>query len=237
MGLTDYGIAAAAFFVAFLLVYGIVFIALYKCDQRKNCNPQTSEEAKPVEEDMTDDDAKDTRQKIKAQEQEDYESALEQIGNESVYSFFVTEKDPCWKKVVAVITLLTQIALLVLFIVASEAKLQDEKTEIKFSWKCPRDSDTCKNTSDLDTFGWACFSLLMFANLAKDLIGGFKLTHHSSRARHSQGRRIRYLLGGMSLTSITLFALYVSCYLECCSSSLFITSYLIGYPFVSLSLG
>ena len=92
MGLTDYGTAAAAFFFAFLLIYCIAFFVSYTCDKRINCNSQMSEEAKPAEEDMTDDEAKRARQKIEAQEQEDDEIAVKQIGDDSVYSFFVTEK-------------------------------------------------------------------------------------------------------------------------------------------------
>jgi len=55
MGLKDYGIAAAAFFAAFVIACCIAFYACYTYDKRKSCNPQTPEETKPVEEDTTDD--------------------------------------------------------------------------------------------------------------------------------------------------------------------------------------
>ena len=127
-----------------------------------------------------------------------------------MYSYFVSEHTTKWQALVAVATLITQITLLALFIKASEAKLQDDKTELQFTWLCPRDADVCKNTSDLNYFGWVCFSLLMFANLGTDLIGGAKLIYNSSQARHSFGRRIRCFFGGMGLCLITLLALYVS---------------------------
>eukprot|EP00985_Skeletonema_marinoi_P001133 scaffold459_cov78-Skeletonema_marinoi.AAC.3 len=176
----------------------------------------------PAEDDMTrDDEAKDSSQKMKTLEQKDqvahelalkkdHEDALKQIGDKSVYSYFVSEHTTKWQALVAVATLITQITLLALFIKASEAKLQDDKTELQFTWLCPRDADVCKNTSDLTYFGWVCFSLLMFANLGTDLIGGAKLIYNSSQARHSFGRRIRCFFGGMGLCLITLLALYVS---------------------------
>eukprot|EP00984_Skeletonema_dohrnii_P014278 scaffold5981_cov146-Skeletonema_dohrnii-CCMP3373.AAC.7 len=102
------------------------------------------------------------------------------------------------------------VGILVFFILASETNLQDDKIEVRFTWKCPRDSDVCKNNADLDKAGWVIFSVLMTAALAKDLISGSKLIYHSSKVRHSRGSRIRYFIGGMWLCSITLYALYVS---------------------------
>ena len=141
--------------------------------------------------------------------EEDDSYALNRIGKDSVYSYFVTEKPLGW--ITAFATLGIQVFILVFFIMASEANLQDDKIDIQFTWKCPRDSDECDNKADLTNAGWGCFVLLMIAFLAKDFINGAKLLYHSSRSRHALGSRIRYFIGGMSLFSITGFALYVSC--------------------------
>eukprot|EP00985_Skeletonema_marinoi_P011373 scaffold5398_cov70-Skeletonema_marinoi.AAC.5 len=107
-------------------------------------------------------------------------------------------------------TLGIQIGILAFFVIASEANLQKDTTDIQFTWKCPRDSEWCDDKTDLDVYGWVIFSLLMIAFLAKDLINGCKLVYFSSKARHSLGSRIRYFIGGMGLCSIALFAFYVS---------------------------
>ena len=141
--------------------------------------------------------------------EEDDKYALSRIGKASVYSYFVTDKVLGW--LVAFATLGIQIGILVFFVVASEANLQDDAIDIQFTWKCPRDSFVCKDTADLAGAGWFIFSVLMIANLAKDMISGTKLIYHSSKVRHSRASRIRYFIGGTLLCSITLFALYVSC--------------------------
>ncbi len=146
--------------------------------------------------------------KKRRQEEED-KYALSRIGNESVYSYFVTESRVGW--VVAFTTLVVQGVLLMFFVLASMSNLQDDKIDIKFSWKCPRDADVCKDYSDLKVVGWVIFAFLMIAHLAKDFINGSKLMYHSSKVRNSLGSRIRYFIGGVCLCSITLFALYVSC--------------------------
>lgn len=149
--------------------------------------------------------------------------ALSRIGKESVYSYFVTDKALGW--VVAFATLGIQVAILVLFVMASEPNLQKDTIDIQFTWKCPRDSDSCRDTADLNGIGWFIFCMLMIAHLAKDSINGSKLIYHSSRIRHSRGSRIRYFIGGIGLCSITLFAIYVSCFddvfhYHCCSCML-----------------
>ena len=68
------------------------------------------------------------------------------------------------------IALAVQVGTLVLFVIASEVNLQDDKTEIQFTWKCPRDSHSCSDTSDLTDAGCFIFSIVILAHLAKDLI-------------------------------------------------------------------
>ncbi len=147
-----------------------------------------------------------TRSEERLKEDDTY--AMSRIGRESVYSYFVTESRVGW--VVAFTTLGLQVLSLIFFIIASEAKLQDDKIDIQFTWKCPRESDECRDTGDLTKAGWFVFCMLMIANLAKDSINGSKLIYHSSRVRHPIGARIRYFIGGIGLCSITLFAVYVS---------------------------
>jgi hypothetical protein len=134
---------------------------------------------------------------------------LGKIGEDSVYSYFITDNVYGW--LLALATLGIQIGILVFFIKASEANLQDDKIDIQFTWKCPRDKDTCENKADLTDAGWFIFCVLMVAFLAKDFISGCKLIFHSAKVAHSLGSRIRYFFGGMCLCWVTLFALYVSC--------------------------
>ena len=146
--------------------------------------------------------------------------ALSKIGKDSVYSYFVTDKVFGW--FIASATLVIQVGILVFFILASEANLQNDRTDIQFTWHCPRDTDACNNRTDLTKFGWAIYYVLMIAFLSKDMINGSKLIYHSAKITHSFKSRIRYFFGGTCLCLITLFALYVSC---CCcvlSCSLFI---------------
>eukprot|EP00984_Skeletonema_dohrnii_P021210 scaffold10525_cov75-Skeletonema_dohrnii-CCMP3373.AAC.3 len=110
---------------------------------------------------------------------EDEKYALSRIGKESVYSYFVTEKPVGW--LIAFTTLGIQVGILAFFVMASEANLQKDTTDIEFTWKCPRDSDVCDNKADLTKAGWAIFSMLMIAFLAKDMINGCKLINHSSK--------------------------------------------------------
>eukprot|EP00985_Skeletonema_marinoi_P022693 scaffold14622_cov86-Skeletonema_marinoi.AAC.7 len=85
----------------------------------------------------------------------------------------VTHKPIGW--LVAFATLGIQIGILAFFVMASEASnLQDDKIDIEFTWKCPRDSDACKHKADWTKAGWVIFCLLMVAFLAKDMINGCK---------------------------------------------------------------
>ncbi len=140
--------------------------------------------------------------------EKDYKYALNCVGKQSVYSYFVTDSRFGW--LVAFTTLLIQIISLIFFVKVTEPHLQDDSTQLQFIWICPRDSDMCRSRADIVTLGWVIFGILVTANLAKDLIGGFKLICYSSKFRHSLGSRIRYFIAGVSLVSITLFALYVS---------------------------
>ena len=143
--------------------------------------------------------------------EEEYASTLRKICKDSVYSYLVTDKPLGW--LTAFATLGIQVGILGFFIIASEANLQNDKIDIEFTWKCPRDADVCDDKADLTNTGWAMFVLLMIAFLAKDFINGSKLLYHSSKVSHSgwSWRRFRCFLGGTSLFSITAFALYVSC--------------------------
>ena len=98
---------------------------------------------------------------------------MSRIGNESVYSYFVTDKRLGWLGAFG--TLVIQVAILIFFVNASEAKLQEDTIDIQFTWKCPRDSDECRNTADLKRIGWFIFCMLLIAHLGKDSINGSKL--------------------------------------------------------------
>ena len=190
MGLT-YVTFATVLFACFVSLSCVVVLFSYLCRKRRNRGNA-----------LTRSDETETIDK-------DDKYALSRIGNESVYSYIVTDKRLGWLG--AFTTLGIQVAVLIFFVMASEADLQDDKIDIIFTWKCPRDSYLCRNTADLKGIGWFVFCMLMIAHLGKDLINGSKLIYHSSKRGHPIGSRIRYFIGGIGLCSITLFALYVSC--------------------------
>lgn len=141
----------------------------------------------------------------------DEKYALGMIGSDSVYMYFVAKSKAGW--FVALTTIVLQVWMLIPFLRASEVNLQDDQIDVEFTWKCPRDSDTCENKGDLNAIGWSIFGVLMATFLSKDLINGIKLIRHSAKTRHSLNSRIRYFFGGVILCFITLFILYVSCVL------------------------
>jgi len=190
IGFKTYGTFAVVFFAGFIVFCCIIGLFLYRFDKRKKRGNSV-------------------RMSAERGLEEDDKYALSRIGNGSVYSYFVTDKPIGW--LVAFATLGIQVAILAFFVMASDVSdLQDDKIDIEFTWKCPRDSDACKHKADWTKAGWVIFCLLMVAFLAKDMINGCKLINHSSKIRHKLGSRMRYFFGGVCLCSITVFALYVS---------------------------
>lgn len=185
----DYTIFAALLFVCIFVFCCMVVLIFHLIDRRKKRGRVLT---RSLERRLRDD-----------------KYALSAIGGDSVYTYFVTDSVFGW--LAALVTIGTQIWILYVFIKVSEVNLQDDNIDIQFTWKCPRDTDMCKNKGDLDRTGWAIFGILMTAFLLKDLIGGSKLIYHSAKIRHSRKSRIRYFVGGMCLISITLFILYVRC--------------------------
>jgi len=190
----NYGTFAAVLFTCFFIVCCMLVLVFYTVDKRKNRGNALT----PAME----------------QKRRDEEYALSKIGKNSVYSYFVTNSKFGW--LAAVATVAMQVGILAFFILASEPKLQDDTIDIKFAWKCPRDTVVCKDTGIVSNGAWFIFFVLMAAFLAKDIISGFKLIYYSAKRRHDHHSRIRYFVGGMILCLITLFALYVSCCKQRC---------------------
>eukprot|EP00984_Skeletonema_dohrnii_P033039 scaffold28411_cov83-Skeletonema_dohrnii-CCMP3373.AAC.1 len=153
-GLKDYGTFAAVLSACFIALCCMVAILLYVIARRMDIgNSLTSADATRIKEnDMY---------------------ALSKIGKDSVYSYFVTDNIFGW--MAALTALCLQFGILVFFIRASEANLQNDRTDVQFTWKCPRDTDVCDDKADFTGAGWAIFSVLMVAFLSKDLISGSKL--------------------------------------------------------------
>eukprot|EP00984_Skeletonema_dohrnii_P005545 scaffold1955_cov106-Skeletonema_dohrnii-CCMP3373.AAC.13 len=130
----DYATFAAVFFAFFVVLCCLVALSLYLFDNRKNHrNSSFNALSRSVE----------SERRI-GEEDDNY--ALSRIGKESVYSYFVTDKPVGW--LIAFATLGIQTLILVFFIMASEANLQDDDIDIEFTWKCPRDSDRCDDKAD-----------------------------------------------------------------------------------------
>eukprot|EP00985_Skeletonema_marinoi_P001301 scaffold517_cov140-Skeletonema_marinoi.AAC.14 len=145
LGLKGYGTFAVALFACFISLCCMVAFLLYISARRKNIgNTGTSEMETSIKKvDMY---------------------ALSKIGKDSVYSYFVTDKVFGW--FIALATLGIQVGILVFFINASEANLQNDRTAVQFTWQCPRDTDMCNNNTDLTDAGWAIYCVSTAYNAA-----------------------------------------------------------------------
>ena len=138
----------------------------------------------------------------------DKKYALDAIGEDSVYSFYIGKSWPGWGITLAVTAV--QIAALFMFVRAAVKDFTSDRSDFQYSWKCPRDSTECSDESDLDWQGWALFVILMAAHVLKDIINGLKLLILSGKRRHDRRSRMQYFIGGFFLTLIPLFAVYAS---------------------------
>ncbi len=134
--------------------------------------------------------------------------ALESLGINSVYKFFVGKSICGWT--IVVMTISAQFWLLTVFVESSERDLSDDKVDMVYFWKCTRDSDDCFSTTDLNRKGWLAFFIMMFTHLSKDLINGVKLVLLSAKDREDRLANLRFFIGGTTVSTITLFTLYVS---------------------------
>ena len=138
----------------------------------------------------------------------DAKYALDTIGSESVYSFFLSKSWFAWVTSFAVMGMQTWI--LTLFVDAAEMTFSDGNSDFVYSWRCPRNSTNCDNTEDQDLQGTVIFIILMISHLMKDIINGTKLILLCAKRRHSVHARIRFFVGGVSLVLITAFTVYAS---------------------------
>ena len=138
----------------------------------------------------------------------DKKYALSTLGDGSVYQFFLGTSITGW--LIVLLTLATQVGMLFIFVECAEVDLSQDNVDLVYSWKCSRDQDDCRNTSDLDWRGWTVFGVLMATHLLKDLINGIKLIVLSAKERHETNTRARYFVGGTLMATVTSFTLYVS---------------------------
>jgi hypothetical protein len=134
--------------------------------------------------------------------------ALETIGDQSVYHFLVGRS--IWGWFIALATMAMQIYMLFVFVKGSEKNLSSDKTVLVYTWKCPRDVDECRDLSDMSVDGWLVFGFLMSLYLLKDVISGLKMVILSAKPGQDMGYRARFFCGGMLLSAVTLFSMYVS---------------------------
>jgi len=87
--------------------------------------------------------------------------AIEAIGNDSVYKFFLSKSLLGWA--IALATMAIQIWILFIFVEGAEFNLTDDNSDFVYTWKCPRDKEECDNKTDLDEAGWAAFGILLMA--------------------------------------------------------------------------
>merc|ERR1711957_281746 len=138
----------------------------------------------------------------------DSKYALEVIGDDSVYQFFLGTSWLAW--FIATATMTSQLWMNFLFVEASEVDLSADRSDLAYTWKCPRDNYECNNTADLTYQGWVAFAILMATHVLKDIINGMKLVVLSGKRRNDTQTRLRFFIGGTLLAALSLFTFYTS---------------------------
>ena len=138
----------------------------------------------------------------------DQKYALENLGEDSVYRFFLGTSRWGWFIVAA--TIIVQLSIMTIFVGGSKRDLSYDKSDMVYTWKCTRDQATCFSIHDLDWQGWSAFAIFMAAHLLKDGINGLKMIKHSTKRRVGRNVRIRLFIGGTLLTLVTAYTTYVS---------------------------
>ena len=98
----------------------------------------------------------------------DSKYALDTIGDDSVYQFFLGNSIVGW--IIVLLTMALQVWMLSSFVEGSEIDLSDDQSDLVYTYKCPRDDIDCNDTSDLNWRGWTVFGVLMVAHVLKDII-------------------------------------------------------------------
>ena len=135
----------------------------------------------------------------------DKDYALETLGRDSVYHFFVGKS--CWGWLIVLATVAFQGWVLFFFVDGSEIDLSDDKVDVVYTWKCTRDKETCIDTKDLDGQGWLACTLVLILYLLEDVINGAKMILLCAKQRFDLNDRIRFFIGGTILTTITLLTI------------------------------
>ena len=84
-------------------------------------------------------------------ESEDGVQALDAIGDDSVYQFFLGKT--LWGWAVALLVITAQVAILALFVKTAEIDLSDDKSDLVYTYQCPRDRVECEDKNTLDWRG------------------------------------------------------------------------------------
>ena len=85
--------------------------------------------------------------------------ALMTIGSGSNYSFLLGSSYV--GGAIALVTIVVQFYILVPSILDADYDLSNDSSVLVSTWKCPRDSITRKDKSDINGWGWASFIVLM----------------------------------------------------------------------------
>mmetsp|Transcript_15332 Transcript_15332/g.22600 ORF Transcript_15332/g.22600 Transcript_15332/m.22600 type:complete len:1118 (-) Transcript_15332:82-3435(-) len=129
------------------------------------------------------------------------------IGTASVYSFFFSRNPIAW--LLAILVLITQASCYWIFVDRAMLDFEDDEVEFIYRFVCPRNSLDCRFTSDVTHIGWFFFVVILAIFLLADLVNGIKLVWSASS--HGISRKtFQVLIGGVSLSLITAFALFSS---------------------------
>jgi hypothetical protein len=188
-GFNDYGYLSLLFILIIILVCFVMALASFAYDKHRN----------------TRDNSRYVRTAARSR---DDKYQLEQIGKGSVYQFFAGKSVSGW--CIVLLTVGVQFWLLSIFVGGSEIELSDDKVDVVYTWKCPRDNEECFPTKDLNAQGWIGFAVLVGAHVLADVINGGRMIVLSAKERHSHFFRARFFIGGTTLCTVSLFTFFVS---------------------------
>ena len=130
--------------VYFLVIMGCCIVLYYVSFFYKKCKDRTLQGASGPQDSSAATNANHAQEELDTMTEEIDRSALQMMGEDSVYRFFL--ENSYWGWGVALSMVAIQLWMCFVFVNGSEFEFYNPTSDLKYLWECPRDEVECRTT-------------------------------------------------------------------------------------------